>query len=299
LKPREDEKHLTENQAESMTAGEKAISLLTRYAIRRKRVHNLQHLIGSEHIGQPQYALLDRAGNMHVSDWETRKLFTFDPQWQLTEVVQLPDGCRPISFVFDQDNNLYVAHYSARRIYRRDAGSKDIVRIWEGESEPVQVLMEENKLWLSLLDGRILIISTDGEVLEAYGQDHPNYPMAQTLRGIVLDKEGILYMCDTEANTILRFDTRNPENKLSPIGSESITKPVYVALDDNGNLFVTQLHISKLVRFRRDGELLFNLNLPEDWIPNSVSTADSTAYLPIGMGQRILELSIYLESDFI
>lgn len=102
-----------------------------------------------------------------------------------------------------------------------------------------------------------------GKLLELVaGDDHPRIGM-HTPYGIVFDGDSVIYIADSSAGLIHRYDLRYREvSYISQAGDELLASPVGVALDADGNLYVSDSLNAKVYKLDKNGGLIRELKPP-------------------------------------
>jgi uncharacterized protein YjiK len=91
-----------------------------------------------------------------------------------------------------------------------------------------------------------------------------HFPLIEKIKkpfGIVVDKEGFLYVSDFENNVVVKFDKFGVIK--SKIGFKGISKgallgPEYLLIDDEDNLYVVDSGNHRINKYKKDGDVLFS-----------------------------------------
>lgn len=87
-----------------------------------------------------------------------------------------------------------------------------------------------------------------------------------TPHGIASDDGSLLYIADTSARMVHRYDlTGRDVGYISRAGDESLFSPIGVAVDQQGNVYVTDSVNCRVYKFDRDGEFLRTLAAPVEF----------------------------------
>lgn len=94
------------------------------------------------------------------------------------------------------------------------------------------------------------------------GESGPRLDM-MTPHGIAADEGPVIYIADTSARVVHRYDlVRREVSYIYKAGDESLFSPIGVAVDQQGNLYVTDSVNCRVYKFDRDGRFLRTLTAP-------------------------------------
>lgn len=97
------------------------------------------------------------------------------------------------------------------------------------------------------------------------GESGPRLDL-MTPHGIAADKGPVLYIADTSARVVHRYDLERREvSYLHQAGDENLFSPIGVAVDTQGNLYVTDSVNCRVYKFDRDGAFLRTLTAPAEF----------------------------------
>ncbi len=106
-------------------------------------------------------------------------------------------------------------------------------------------------------------------------------PHVRTPGGLAFS-DGCLYLCDTGFGVVHRWDLRTGKAKKFGVhGEPTLVKPVDVALDGAGNVYVADRGLAAVVAFSPDGAFLrrFKAADRKDYRPVAVAVCDSQLYV--------------------
>jgi uncharacterized protein (TIGR03663 family) len=191
-------------------------------------------------LDQPHGLAVDAKGNVYVSDSGLNRVTVFGPDGALIRTIG-EFGAGPGQFnephgvAVDAQGNLYVADTWNARIDKFDANGK-FLKSW-GEGKPDQ-------------SGRLLTITDGTEAGNAAAPLGFYGP-----RGVVVDKQGNVYISDTGNKRIVVTDGEG--NFLYQWGAfgagpGQFNEPIGLALDGAGNLYVADTWNGRVQVFGRD-----------------------------------------------
>ena len=105
---------------------------------------------------------------------------------------------------------------------------------------------------------------------------------------------GHLYVCDTDMNLVHDWDlTTGATQQIGIYGDVVLAKPVAVAVDDGGGLYVADTDRSEVVAFTADGQVRFRLKPPKRtaYRPTAVAVRGGVLYVADIASQKIDEFS--------
>jgi DNA-binding beta-propeller fold protein YncE len=150
-------------------------------------------------------------------------------------------SAHPMGLSFNGANNVLVAWGSGLREYT-SVGT--LVREIVNEGTAMAVEQLNGALAVSFYSGTVRLMSTSGTVLKSYGGTVAS-GQAISPRGLAVDKEGFILVCDCDNNRVLVLNPTMSEVRELPtvdvIGT--INYPYAIWLDQSkGRLYITEQH---------------------------------------------------------
>ena len=219
---------------------------------------------GTDLIGSGHGLRIDRDDNVWVTDTDRHVVFKFDPRGELLLTLGEPNvpGLghtqfnKPTDVNFGPQGEIYVTDgYGNSRIMKFNAQGKFLTTWGEAGSGPGQfnaphavVIDDQNRVIIADRDNeRIQIFDPEGELLETWTGFKPF--------GIALDPNGVLFVSDGAANTILQLDEAGTVVQSwggeKGTGPGQFNTPHELESDRQGNLYAAEVggkRVQKLVR---------------------------------------------------
>lgn len=180
------------------------------------------------------------------------------PRWQLV----VPNGV-----AVDSNNRIYIADSKVRAIFIVDAETGNYEMIKNGSDARFQWL-----IGLAIDDADRLFASDSGmkRVMVFDAQHKLEGTISEGMKdpgGLAIDNENrFLYVADAELDQVLVYDADPPYKLLRKIGTENtqhkstqpgdFAKPTNVAVDQDGNLFVSDTWNNRIEVFDADGTFI-------------------------------------------
>ncbi len=126
--------------------------------------------------------------------------------------------------------------------------------------------VEGNIYVLTEANGKIQKINPAGQTVLEFKLDNPIYRnLDYSPMGLVVDKEGIIYVADTWGSQIQKFDQQGKLlGVIGKFGSKigEFNRPMDLALDAAGNLYVNDTMNGRIQVFTKDGVFLKQITVP-------------------------------------
>jgi DNA-binding beta-propeller fold protein YncE len=166
----------------------------------------------------PRVVVVDRDGNLLVSDTGNKRIQKFDPMGKFLGqfgVVGTLDGQfnEQVGLAVDGNGNIYVADTWNRRIERFDANFKYLgqwpVLGWDSESivnKPYLATDADGNVYASDPEGhRIIKFTSSGSVLAVWGKYGSDAASFNLPVGVAVDAAGNIFVADAMNQRILKF----------------------------------------------------------------------------------------------
>ena len=126
--------------------------------------------------------------------------------------------------------------------------------------KPSQISVDKNNHYFiaSFLTGLVVELDPNFNLVKNH------FPLTEKIKkafGVVVDKEGYLYVSDFENNVVVKFDKYGVIK--AKIGFKGISKgallgPEYLLIDDEDNLYVVDSGNHRINKYKKDGDILFS-----------------------------------------
>ncbi|HLY18000.1 MAG TPA: 6-bladed beta-propeller [Bryobacteraceae bacterium] len=203
---------------------------------------------------RPKQKWMDRlAGAQNVNEIDAGKL-----PFQLI---------RTYGLAFDSKGRIYAADQGVGAVFIFDPKTKTVEMIRNGKEAHFGLIMglaidDDDRMFVSDAKlHRVLVLSSQHEQLASVGMDVLVNP-----GGLAIDRENrLLYVVDTGNDTVVVFDAdsfkklRNigkPSRKHTATDPGSFSLPTNVAVDSEGDVYVTDTFNNRVQIFDADGEFL-------------------------------------------
>ena len=170
---------------------------------------------------------------------------------------------RPNSIDVDFEGNIYISdlNWNITKI----SPDGELIDVWNFQG--VQNISFDSQGFLYLITNYNSInpqpyinkFTSEGELIKSWGEHGCGVAQFQYAQGLVVDKQGNIYVADTGCNRIQKFDTNgNFLMMWGESGSEpgQFSGPWGIVLDNNGNLYVSDRRNHRIQVFTSDGKFL-------------------------------------------
>jgi len=174
---------------------------------------------------------------------------------------------RTYGLAFDSKGRIYAADQGVGAVFIFDPKTKEVQMIRNGKEAHFGLIMglaidDDNRVFVSDAKlHRVLVLSSQHEQLASVGMDVLVDP-----GGVAIDRENrLLYVVDTGNDTVVVFDAdsfkllRNigkPSRKHTATEPGSFSLPTNVAVDGEGDVYVTDTFNNRVQIFDADGEFI-------------------------------------------
>ena len=239
------------------------------------------------------YIAFDSSGNQYVTDYGGNKVRKYDAAgqqiWQRSEASLLA----PLGIAFDSSGNFWVGNGQGLRYPLSTDQSTGVVNQFDSSGGflqafttnsirgnlPVNPVAEglafknNGDLYISLWN-RNQVAKYSGGVLSNFITSGLKSPS-----GIAFDSAGYLYVANSGANNIIKFDSSGTAVETI---STNLNAPRGIAFDSAGNLFAANAGNSTISKFDSSGGFLSSIstgvNVPIGIAINSVAVPEPSTY---------------------
>ena len=208
-----------------------------------------------DQLREPTEIAIDNDGALVVLDSETGWIRRYSPTGELVDKLAGPSAgmYKPRGLDIDSEGNFHVADTGMSRVLVLSPGGQ-IIQIIEREGEasdqfrePVDVLVDQR--------GNIFIADAVNSRLSRldYSWNHlMDWPLSEafSLRGAHLAPagDGTIWVTDPSSGAVVRYSIDGqPIERLG--GSGQLVKPVGIAVDANGNVYVADAGQHRVIKF--------------------------------------------------
>lgn len=217
-----------------------------------------------QRLGRP-VAVAVHAGKAVVADTWFSAVVLSDFEGRGSRVLNLPEGTRPNSVAYSHDGlSVLVGDGATGKIFRADPNGDNPTTVLEaGELDRCGGLVATAAGGIFVTDplsGRVVSISTDGEILHsAGGVEGPHAGAFNTPMALAEAPDGSLWMVDT-----FNFRVVHLSSELEILGSfgrhgdasGDFALPKGIAVDPDGHIYVSDAIFDVVQVFDSDGQLL-------------------------------------------
>ena len=239
------------------------------------------------------YIAFDSSGNQYVTDYGGNKVRKYDAAgqqiWQRSEASLLA----PLGIAFDSSGNFWVANGQGLRYPLPTMPQTGVVNQFDSSGgfleaftttsirglsnvNPVAeglAFKNNGDLYISLYNTN-QVAKYSGGVLSNFITSGLNSPS-----GIAFDSAGYLYVANSGANNIIKFDSSGTAVETI---STNLNAPRGIAFDSAGNLFAANAGNSTISKFDSSGGFLSSIstgvNVPIGIAINSVAVPEPSTY---------------------
>jgi DNA-binding beta-propeller fold protein YncE len=216
-----------------------------------------------ERFVSPIGVALDAKDNIYVSDSYEGKIFIFDREGKLKDVIGQPEGIfkRPTGLAIDKaEGRLYVVDTLRDEVLAMDLQGHRLFRFGKpgernGEfNAPTQICFHEGKLFVTdTLNARIQEFDTHGNFLFASGRVGDGPGDLDKPKGVAVDSEGHVYVVEGLHDLVQIFDTQG--RFLLAFGGTGSQKgefylPTAIHIDAEDNIYVADSYNSRIQVFK-------------------------------------------------
>ncbi|HEW97809.1 MAG TPA: hypothetical protein ENF37_04075 [Beggiatoa sp.] len=256
---------------------------------------------------QPTDIARDKNGDLYVIDSLAHRVLKFTAEGQLvTQWGELGQGegqfSSPKGIAIDMDENIYIVDSGNYRIQKLTADGTFVAqwgKLGIGDSDflaPTYIAVDNNNnvYVVDNLARQIKKFTSEGRFIKAFGDKHLILPWS-----ITVDNNDNIYVTDPENGNIHKFTTDgNFVGEWRTQGSQDgqfenplyvpLFAPLYVATDEDGNVYVSDLTNRRIQKFRPNGQFMtqwgaFGTN------PGQFNRADSLTVSPDGDRVYVVE----------
>jgi DNA-binding beta-propeller fold protein YncE len=216
---------------------------------------------------------------VYVNDWMAHTIWQFSPQGELLKILEDPgeELCNQDGVAVSREGSVYVADSCHHSIKEFNTGGELISR-WgifgddQGDfNDPsgVDVDSDGNVYVADKRNHRIQQFDARGEFLTQWGNfdttgsSDPEFERFLILKDLAVDAYRNVYVLDNKTNTIQKFDSTGhflikwggPSDDSNPENGK-FNKPVGVAVDADGMVYVTDMDNHRVQKFTSDGEFV-------------------------------------------
>lgn len=222
-------------------------------------------------LQRPQSGVVDREGNVYVTDMSRQAVFVFN---RLEGRLDVWDNAEPAvrfaapaGIVMSARGGIYVADADLGYVVELNNKGEPVGVIGRGElRRPVGLAFDQNKKLLYVSDTyahNIKVFDEQGKLLHTLGtrgegRGEFNYPTYLAF------SQGLLYVTDTMNARVQVLDAETGMFKQS-VGASGLSvgnlvRPKGVAVDAEGNIYVVESYYDHLLVFNKHGEFLLPIS---------------------------------------
>lgn len=221
----------------------------------------------------PRGIALDDQGNVYVADTLNHRIQKFDRTGKLLTAWGT-DGSgdgqfkEPMGVALDRQGNVYVADTWNHRVQKFESTGKFITKFGAagtGPSQPgfwgpraVALDAQGNVYVVDTGNKRIQKFESNGAFIASIGAAGSGAGQLNEPVGLAVNPSGEIFVADTNNRRIQKFDASGAPVAQWPVGgwqSDVRTEP-YLALDREGNVYVTDPPNARFIKFSPGGEVL-------------------------------------------
>ncbi len=241
---------------------------------------------GIVNLHTPQGIAVDSSGNMYVADSDNNRIVKFDSKGNLLETIGSSGSGNgqllfPVAVTVDKSGNIYVVDVDNYRIEKFDPSGNFLLKfgtsIGGDVTDPRGVAVDDSgNIYVSDMYNPIEKFDSSGNLISTIG----NYEISGT-QGIALDKSGNLYALDNGKPQIVEFSNDGTFIKewgsickintkdwcIDPdgtgpfeLGDGQFYDATSIAIDDSGNVYVTDPTNNRVEIFDSSGHFFYKFN---------------------------------------
>jgi len=182
-----------------------------------KRTFDFFKPSGKGLLKNPINCFVDKKGYLYVADMGRYQVVVFDPQGNYVKHFGEATKFKP-NDVFVYNNKIYVANMAAGKIhvYSNDSISKLLYTIPDAVAgqpgalySPTNIAINDDKLYVSDFgDYRVKYYTLKGEIIDSIGSIGTNPGQFSKIKGVAVDREGIVYAVDVAFENVQIFDNK-------------------------------------------------------------------------------------------
>ena len=222
---------------------------------------------GTGQLNTPRKVALDSQGNLYVADTLNHRIQKFDRSGKLLMAFGTEGGGdgqfkEPMGVTVDPQGNIYVADTWNHRIQKFDATGKFLTK-WQGQGGfwgPRDIALDgQGNVYVSDTGNkRIQKFDSSGRFLGQFGTGGAGPGQLNEPIGLAVTAQGDMFIADTNNKRVQHLDFTGKQVAEWPVGgwqTSARTEP-YIALDAQGNVYITDPPNARIVKFSPDGEVL-------------------------------------------
>ncbi|MFC1504734.1 flippase activity-associated protein Agl23, partial [Spirochaetota bacterium] len=272
---------------------------------------------GSGKMNEPRKAVRGIDGSIYVTDMKNNMVHKFDRSGNPIKSwggKGSADGMfnTPIGIEVDKRGNVYVADAWNHRIQKFSSSGVFLMKWGRGGCGSTgndfwapKDLAFDSKEYLYVVNTgchRLHKFDTSGRFIKMQGfqsiKDTSQLSGFHEPVGITIDKNDILYICDTANHRIILYTTDlNPIRQIKVIGwGEFYTEP-FIALDSKGRIYISDSYNNRLVRYSNNGDILsvwgrIGSSSGHFNAPHGITIYNDTAYVVDAKNHRVQKFRI-------
>ncbi len=216
-----------------------------------------------ERFVSPIGVAVDAADNIYVSDSYEGKVFIFDRQRNLKDVIGRPEGRfkRPTGIAIDKAaRRLYVVDTLKHEVVALALDGKELFRFGkrgEGNGEfnfPTQICLRGDRVYVTdTLNARVQVFDIEGKFVSAFGRLGRGAGAFDKPKGVALDSEGHIYVVEGLHDVVQIYDQQG--RFLLAFGATGrdfgeFFLPTGIHIDEQDNIYVADSYNRRIQVFK-------------------------------------------------